>query len=70
MRDIVSIKPTQILCYGITSATAPCAARIRGCPRLLGRWTELLRTAQGRLLALNPTLLFSDFTSGTIICIP
>ena len=29
-----------------------------------------LRTTRGRLLALNPTLLPSDFTEGTIICIP
>ncbi len=29
-----------------------------------------LRTTQGRLLALNPTLLPSDFSSGTVICIP
>lgn len=28
-----------------------------------------LRTTRGRLLALNPTLLPSDFSSGTIICI-
>ena len=29
-----------------------------------------LRTTKGRLLALNPTLLPSDFSSGTVICIP
>ncbi|MBQ8200307.1 MAG: LysM peptidoglycan-binding domain-containing protein [Clostridia bacterium] len=29
-----------------------------------------LRTTKGRLLALNPNLLPSDFTQGTIICIP
>lgn len=29
-----------------------------------------LRTTRGRLLALNPNLLPSDFTAGTIICIP
>ncbi len=29
-----------------------------------------LRTTRGRLLALNPTLLPSDFSSGTVICIP
>lgn len=28
-----------------------------------------LRTTRGRLLALNPTLLPSDFSSGTVICI-
>ena len=28
------------------------------------------RTTKGRLLALNPTLLPSDFSSGTVICIP
>lgn len=29
-----------------------------------------LRVTKGRLLALNPTLLPSDFSSGTVICIP
>lgn len=29
-----------------------------------------LRTTRGRLLALNPCLLPSDFSSGTVICIP
>ena len=29
-----------------------------------------LRITKGRLLALNPTLLPSDFSSGTVICIP
>lgn len=29
-----------------------------------------LNTTKGRLLALNPTLLPSDFSSGTVICIP
>ncbi len=29
-----------------------------------------LRVTQGRLLALNPTLLPSDFSSGTVICVP
>ena len=29
-----------------------------------------LRISRGRLLALNPTLLPSDFSSGTVICIP
>lgn len=29
-----------------------------------------LHTTKGRLLALNPTLLPSDFSSGTVICIP
>ncbi|MBQ8654645.1 MAG: LysM peptidoglycan-binding domain-containing protein [Clostridia bacterium] len=29
-----------------------------------------LRTTKGRLLMLNPTLLPSDFSSGTVICVP
>lgn len=31
---------------------------------------EKLNTTRGRLLMLNPTLLPSDFSSGTVICIP
>ena len=29
-----------------------------------------LRITKGRLLSLNPTLLPTDFTEGTVICIP
>ena len=31
---------------------------------------ERFRTTQGRLLMLNPTLLPTDFSSGTVICVP
>lgn len=31
---------------------------------------ETLNTTRGRLLMLNPTLLPSDFSSGTVICVP
>ena len=31
---------------------------------------EKLNTTRGRLLMLNPTLLPSDFSSGTVICVP
>ncbi len=51
------------ICAGLTSYTVLPGEDIDVIARKL-------RTTRGRLLALNPTLLPSDFSSGTVICIP
>ena len=38
-------------------------------PATLDTLAVRFRTTRGRLLSLNPTLLPSDFSSGTVICI-